>query len=46
MKKSETFFNEKYGKITNRSQGNRSHASKHNIEIFNSFNAELQLKNT
>lgn len=33
-KKSENFFNEKHGKITNQSHGNRSHASIHIILKF------------
>ena len=39
-------MNEKIVKITKRSRAFKGHASSYNVEILNSFNPELQLKNT
>ena len=40
------FLNEKNVKITKRSHGYRDYMSIYNVEILNSFNPELQLKDT
>ena len=45
-KKSEHFWNEKFVKITKRSRAFKGYASSYNVEILNSFNPELQLKDT
>ena len=45
-KKIEHFFNEKIVKITKRSRAFKGYASSYNVEILNSFNPELQLKDT
>ena len=46
IQKSENFLNEKNVKITKREYAFRSFASTYNVEILNSFNPELQLKDT
>ena len=46
MQKSENFLNEKNVKITKRKDAFKSFASTYNVEILNSFNPELQLKDT
>ena len=43
-KKSENFLNEKNIKITKREHAFTGYASTYNVEIFNSFNPETQLK--
>ena len=43
IKESRNFLNEK---ITNREHAFKAYASAYNVEILNSFNPELQLKNT
>ena len=46
MTKHESFLNEKNGKMTKRSRAYIDYASSHNVDILNSFNTELQLKDT
>ena len=46
MQKSENFLNEKNVKITKRKDAFKGFASTYNVEILNSFNPELQLKDT
>ena len=46
QKKSENFLNDKNMKITKREHAFKVYASTYNIEILNSFNPELQLKDT
>ena len=45
-KKSENFLNEKNIKTTKREHAFKGYASTYNVEILNSFNPELQLKDT
>ena len=45
-KKSEKFLNEKNVKITKRVHAFKGFVSSYNVEILNSFNPELQLKDT
>ena len=44
QKKVKNFLNEKEIKITKRAYAFKGFASSHNVEILNSFNPELQLK--
>ena len=46
QKKSENFLNDKNMKITKREHAFKVYASTYNVEILNSFNPELQLKDT
>ena len=46
QKKSEKFLNEKNVKITKRAHAFKGFVSSYNVEILNSFNLELQLKDT
>ena len=46
IKKSESSLNEKDIKVTNWSHTYKSYASTYDFEILNSFNGELQLKDT
>ena len=46
MQKSENFLDEKNVKITKRKDAFKGFASTYNVEILNSFNPELQLKDT
>ena len=46
QQKSENFLNEKNVKRTKRKHAFKGFSSTYNVEIFNSFNPELQLKNT
>ena len=46
MQKSENFLNEKNVKITKRKDAFKGFTSTYNVEILNSFNPELQLKDT
>ena len=46
MKKSEKFLNEKNLIITKRAHALKGFASTYNVDILNSFNPELQLKDT
>ena len=43
-KKSENFLNEKNVKITKQAHAFKGYASSYNVEIFNSFDPELQIK--
>ena len=46
MQKSENFLSQKNVKITKRKDAFKGFASIYNVEILNSFNPELQLKDT
>ena len=46
IKKSENFLNEKNVKIAKREHASKGYASAYNVDILNSFNPELQLKDT
>ena len=46
MQKSKKILNEKNGKITKRENAFKGLASTNSVEILNSFNLELQLKDT
>ena len=46
QKKSKNFLNKKNLKITKRAHACKGFASSYNVEILNSFNHELQLKDT
>ena len=46
IQKSKIFLNEKNVKVTKRAHAFKGYASSHNVEILNSVNPELQLKDT
>ena len=45
-KKSENFLKDKNVKITKRAHAFKGYASSYNVEVLNSFNLELELKDT
>ena len=46
IQKSENVFNEKHVKTTKRAHAFKDYGKSYNVEILNSFNPELQLKDT